>query len=58
MNKPTNNEIKTVITDLLTVIDDFMPNVGRCALQNYQKLNEAPINARRLIARLDEGKTP
>jgi hypothetical protein len=39
-----------VINELLLVVEDFMPNVGRCALQNYQRLNEAPIKARALLA--------
>lgn len=38
-----------VVAELLGVVDDFMPNVGRCNLQNYQRLNEAPFKARRLL---------
>lgn len=34
------------------VIADFMPNVGRCALQNYQRLNEAPIKAQDAVSKL------
>ena len=44
-------ELLAVIPRLIAVINDFMPNVGRCALQNYQELNEAPIAARAAIAR-------
>jgi len=39
---------RNVIEDLLKLIDtELTPNVRNMALQNYQLLNEAPINARR-----------
>ena len=37
------------ILELLAVVEDFMPNVGNCALQNYERLNTAPAEGRRAI---------
>ena len=48
-------DLYDVVPRLLAVIEDFMPNVGRCALQNYQELNEAPIAARAAIAKAEGG---
>lgn len=31
------------------VVEDFMPNIGGCVLQNYQRLNEFLIEAQRVI---------
>src|SRR5690606_20791619 len=36
--------------DLL--VKDFMPNVGKCVLQNYARLNNAPIMASDAMAKL------
>mgnify|MGYP001465257580 CR=1 FL=1 len=36
--------------DLL--VKDFMPNVGKCVLQNYARLNNAPIMAQDALAKL------
>lgn len=33
--------------DLTKVVEDFMPNVGRCALRDYARLNDAMFRARR-----------
>lgn len=43
------SEAAEIIEELLLLIEDFMPNIGRCALNNYQRLNEAPIKARRWL---------
>lgn len=40
------------LAELDLVVADFMPSVGRCALQNYQRLNEAPIKARDAMDKL------
>jgi len=42
-------ELRGCVAELLLVIDDFMPNIGNCALQNYKRLNEAPIRARKAL---------
>ncbi|MEE9609529.1 MAG: hypothetical protein V3U03_17465 [Myxococcota bacterium] len=38
------------VTELLALVDDFMPNVGRCALQDYKRLNDAPTAGRVALA--------
>lgn len=40
------------LKECLLLIDDFMPNIGHCVLQNYQRMNEAPMNARTLIRKI------
>lgn len=52
---PTNEEIVKVLSDLLRSHEALMPGVRFIALQDYALLNDAPIEAKRLIARL-EGK--
>lgn len=47
----TNTECQKVVQDLLDVIDMLMPGVRHIAIQDYQKLNEAPIAARELLAK-------
>jgi len=43
-------QARGVIEDLLKLVDtELTPNVRNMALQNYQLLNEAPINARRYL---------
>lgn len=44
------DELREVVKELLLVIDDFIPNIGNCALQNYKRLNDAPIRARKALA--------
>lgn len=51
----TNGDIAAVIESLLALIDDMMPGVAKIALQDYRRLNEAPLNARRLIKQLAGG---
>lgn len=35
-----------LIQMLVDVVDDFLPNIGQCALQDYGRLNTAMIEAR------------
>ena len=49
-------ELVAVLKECLLLIDDFMPNIAHCFLQNYKRLNEAPMNARTLIGKLEELK--
>ncbi|MES2367163.1 MAG: hypothetical protein V4563_14900 [Pseudomonadota bacterium] len=37
------------IADLQAVVNDFMPNIGQCALQDYGRLNRALLEATRLL---------
>ena len=41
-----NERLKRLVSKGLAVVDDFMPNIGRCTLQNYQRLNEFMVEAR------------
>ena len=42
---------------LVEVIEDFMPNIGQCALQDYGRLNTALIEAdKRLLRSKEDGE--
>lgn len=60
MNHPTtvvanpHEDLKNalrLIQDLNAVVCDFMPNIGGCALQNYQRLNESLVASERMLTR-------
>lgn len=38
--------MRALAADLTKVVEDFMPNVGRCVLQDYARLNDAMFRAR------------
>lgn len=38
---------------LLAVVEDFMPNIGQCVLQDYQRLNEGLIEGKTAIAKAE-----
>lgn len=44
------------LKECLQLIEDLMPGVAHIALQNYQRLNEAPIAARKAIAKAEGGE--
>ena len=44
-------DIYEALGECLLLIEDMMPGVAGIALQNYQRLNEAPINARKALAK-------
>ena len=46
------DRLANCLSEMVKLVDDFMPNVGRCTIQNYRRLNDAPIEARRLLAAL------
>lgn len=48
--RESTDAMASAIGELLLLIEDFMPNIGRCVLQDYQRLNEAPIEARKAVA--------
>lgn len=35
-----NTELKKLVKMGEAVVEDFMPNIGKCALQDYGRLNE------------------
>jgi hypothetical protein len=48
----TINDLETYVTKLEElvlqgerIVEDFLPNIGKCALQNYAQLNEFLIAA-------------
>jgi len=42
-------QMKHALREMQALVADFMPNIGRCALQNYARMNDAPIAARQAI---------
>jgi len=42
------NRLRNLVLLGLAVVDDFLPNVGRCALQDYGRLNTFCVEARKL----------
>ena len=37
------------LRDAILVIEDFMPNIGRCVLQDYERLNDVLCDSRELL---------
>lgn len=44
-----------LIRKLVEVIEDFMPNIGQCALQDYGRLNEALMESDARLKGADDG---
>ncbi len=44
-NNQKNDDMKKLLKMGLEVVEDFLPNVGNCALQDYGRLNEFMIQA-------------
>lgn len=42
-------QMKHALREMQLLVNDFMPNIGKCALQNYARMNDAPIEARQAI---------
>ena len=53
LDKEEFDRIIATVKDLVAVVDDFMPNIGKCSLQNYRRLNEAPITGRQIVEKYD-----
>lgn len=47
-------EVVEVLELLIGTIDDFLPNIGKCALQDYGRLNEGLVRGRKLLSELKE----
>lgn len=45
-----NDELRHLLSDAIATIDDFMPNIGRCALQDYERLNRVKIEAAQILS--------
>ena len=50
-----SKEMYTALKDCLAVIEELMPGVRGLAIQNYQRLNDAPIAGRAAIRKAEEG---
>lgn len=48
-------EAEVLIAKGLAVVHDFLPNIGRCVLQDYQRMNEFCCEA---AARAADSATP
>lgn len=46
-------ELKRLLKDAVLVIEDFLPNIGRCALQNYERLNTVLCESRKYTHAVD-----
>ena len=44
--------LRLTLLDAVLVIEDFLPNIGQCALQNYERLNTVLIESTPLIREL------
>lgn len=42
-------QMKHALREMQLLVNDFMPHIGRIALQNYARMNDAPIAARQAI---------
>lgn len=45
---PTCEELEALVLQGLAVVEDFLPNIGHCVLQDYGRLNEFCMAAGRL----------
>lgn len=43
--------LRALVLQGLAVVDDFLPNIGQCVLQDYGRLNEFCMEARRLLGK-------
>ena len=48
-------ELLDLVEKLLAIVDeDLLPNIGGLALQDYARLNDVPLAARRLLSLLEK----
>ena len=53
--QPAAPEVVPIIKELLRAFDSLMPGLRNIAVQDYQVINDAPIAARRWIAKAQGG---
>ena len=41
--------LRDTLAQAIAVIEDFMPNIGRCVLQDYGRLNDVLLDSGRLL---------
>jgi len=49
-------ELENLGRKLTAVVEDFMPNIGKCVLQDYGRLNEALLESTRLLGKPNKRK--
>ncbi len=47
-------QLRVDLNEMMLVVEDFLPNIGNCALQNYARLNTAMIAGARNRKVLEE----
>lgn len=40
---------RALVRQLHAVVEDFMPNIGKCVLQDYKRLNDTLVEARKFL---------
>jgi hypothetical protein len=46
--------LEEAMPELLQLVEDLMPGIGGLALQNYARVNDAPLAVRKALAALEE----
>lgn len=46
-----NIELENLARKLTAVVEDFLPNIGKCVLQDYGQLNDALMESTRLLGK-------
>lgn len=49
-------KLKALVRKGRRVVDDFLPNIGNCALQRYDELNEFMIESDIYMKELDDAE--
>ena len=47
-------ELEALVAMGVAVVDDFLPNIGKCALQDYGRMNDFMVQARPIATALLE----
>ena len=53
----SNDELMRLLAEAVAVIEDFLPNIGQCVLQDYGRLNRVLTETRRVLPN-PKGETP
>ena len=49
-------QLEDLVQDLTLVVEDFLPNTGRCVLQDYGRLNDVLLRSQQLVGKPKKGK--
>ena len=53
---PLLQEAVAALKEMLLLHEDMMTNISRMAIQNYQRMNDAPLAAQVVIAKVEGAK--